>query len=193
TQVSDSKFCMVPVTEIPAVPEAPSVEEENPAPAPLGPKQPSSPSLPCAYSPAGEQPGGAGVLEPTPKRPHKVQSENELRLQLFRAPEFGLKAAARDALVEPYKSDYQSRASMGRKPVFGPVPLLLHMPSAAQLPVRGAPGCQLTPHNAAMLGVLSRKLHAYLDGFAPKDANGKRGDPTRVRAALRLERRGKPP
>jgi HEAT repeat protein len=40
---------------------------------------------------------------------------------------------------------------------------------------------------------MSRALHAYLEGLAPKDAAGKRGDLTRLRTALRQERRCKPP
>jgi HEAT repeat protein len=140
--------------------------------------------------PVSEPPAGDATIR---ERPREIHSEDGLRRQLYRAPEFGLKPAVRDALVESYKTSYQSNAVMGRKPSFDPSILLSRVPSARQLPLRGFPICQLTPDSAATLGVLSRALHAYLDGLAPKDANGKRGDPRQVRAALRLERRGKPP
>lgn len=128
-----------------------------------------------------------------PERPRPVASEYDLRYQLLRAPEVGLKPATRDRLVESYKTSFQSNAAMGRKPSFDPSILVKRMPTAGQLPLRGFPVCQLPPERAATLGVLSRALHAYLDGFAPRDATGKRGEPSRVREVLRAERRGKPP
>jgi len=128
-----------------------------------------------------------------PVRPNKLVSENDLRVQLHRAPEVGLKSSSRDKLVEVYKTNYQSNASMGRKPLFEPSILMKHVSSAQELPLRPFPNCQLNPISARTLGVLSRALHAYLDGLAPKDATGKRRDPSHVRSVLRQERRGKPP
>src|SRR5262249_2535438 len=128
-----------------------------------------------------------------PGRPHAVLSEKELHRQLQQAPEVGLKPSVRDALAEAYKTSYQSNTASARKPVFGPNTLVSRMPSVRELPLRGFPGCQLSPASAVTLGVHSRALHAYLDTLAPKDAAGKRGDPRLVRTALRQERRGKPP
>ena len=71
--------------------------------------------------------------------------------------------------------------------------LLHYFAKAIELPIRTAPGCQLGPKEAATLGALAPKLHAYLDFIAPKDETGKRRNPERVREALRQERRGKRP
>jgi hypothetical protein len=163
----------------------PTVDKEPEPPAPAAAPDPE-PETPQAPAPPAED---ATVRE----RPREIQSEDDLRRQLYWAPEFGLKPAVRDALVESYKTSYQSNAALGHKPSFDPSILLSRVPGARQLPLRGFPVCQLTQDSATTLGVLSRALHAYLDGLAPKDANGKRGDPGQVRAALRLERRGKPP
>jgi HEAT repeat protein len=129
----------------------------------------------------------------SPKRTRTILTEDELRRQLRHTPEFGLTTATRDALAESYKKNYQSNAALSRRPTFDPSILLSRLPSARELPIRGFPVCQLSADSAATLGVLARALHAYLDGLAPKDANGKRGDPIHVREVLRRERRGKPP
>ena len=167
----------------------PRVEDattEPPAPALV----PDPESQPVPAPPPEPPPAAAATA---PERPHAVISENDLRLQLHQAPEVGLKPSVRDALAEAYKTSYQSNAATGRKPIFGPSTLVSLMPSAQQLPLRGFPGCQLSPDSAVTLGVHSRALHAYLDALAPKDATGKRGDPRLVRETLRRERRGKPP
>jgi HEAT repeat protein len=140
--------------------------------------------------PPAEAPAAAATASVPPRA---VVSESDLRHQLQQAPEVGLKPSMRDALAEAYKTSYQSNATMGRKPVFGPNFLVSQMPSARQLPLRGFPICQLSPDGGVALGVHSRALHAYLNNLAPKDAYGNRDDPKLVRAALRQERRGKPP
>jgi HEAT repeat protein len=180
-----------PAADVPANPTVPPLEDQKPEPPAPAPAPVTDPEPRPVPAPTSEPPPAAAATNPG--RPRGVLSEDDLRLQLYRAPEFGLKPSVRDALVESYKKDYQSNASMGRKPVFGPNTLLSHLPSARQLPLRAFPICQLNRDSAVTLGVLSRALHAYLDALAPKDANGKRGDPRRVRAALRRERRGKPP
>jgi HEAT repeat protein len=171
-------------------PQATPIEDKDPdAPAPAGAPDPE-PEPPSAPVTTPEPPTADATSR---DRPRAILSEDDLRRQLYRAQEFGLKPAVRDALVESYKTRYQSNAAMGRKPSFDPSILLSRVPGARQMPVRGFPVCQLTPDSAATLGVLSRALHAYLDGLAPKDATGKRGNPIHVRDALRQERRGKPP
>jgi HEAT repeat protein len=194
-QVSDPVSDPAPAADVPAVPEVPSVEDEEADPMPPAPAPAPGPEKELDPEPIPEprpEPPAAVVAKP-PERPHKLLSENDLRLQLHRAPEFGLTPAVRDSLVVSYKADYQTNTAMSRRATFDPYTLLSHVPNARQLPIRQAPGCQLSPNEAATLGVLARKLHAYLDLIAPKDANGKRGDPVRLRAALRLERRGKRP
>ena len=169
--------------DVPAAPETLPVDDEKPdSPAPVSAPAPDAENRPVP-APTLEPPPAAMVT--APERPRKGLSENELRLQLYRAPEVGLKPSVRDNLAEAYKTSYQSNAASARKPVFGPSTLVKLMPSAQQLPLRGFPVCQLSPDGAVTLGVHSRALHAYLDALAPKDATGKRGDPKLVRAALR--------
>jgi HEAT repeat protein len=157
----------------------------------VAPPPPASEEARRTNSAPPPEPPATAMKAPEPRR--KIDSENELRRQLYQAPEFGLKPSVRDMLVEKYKSDYQSNAAMGRQPIFDASILLKQMPSVQQLPLRSFPGCQLPPESAVTLGVLSRALHVYLDGLAPKDAFGNRRDPNRLRSVLRQERRGKPP
>jgi hypothetical protein len=173
--------------DVPSAPKLPAAEDEKTDPAPSEPVRVPSPKKEPDPAPS------PAVTTKIPERHNKTQSVNDLRRQLDRAPEFGLTASMRDKLVELYKTNYQSNAAMGRKPVFDPSILLSRLPSASQLTVRSFPVCQLNLLDAEMLGVLSRKLHVYLDALAPKDAYGKRADPNRLRAALRKEWRGKPP
>jgi HEAT repeat protein len=106
----------------------------------------------------------------------------------------GLSPDTRAALVQSYKGDWYTTTKVGGLITFDPAILLRHLPKANRLPLRYAPECQLSAKEAATLGVLSPKLHAYLDLVAPKDlTTGQRADPTRLRDALRRERRGKRP
>jgi hypothetical protein len=120
-------------------------------------------------------------------------SEEDLRKQLAATPEFGLSQAARQALVKSYSELYKGSAGVNMTIKFDPFTLLHHFPQAAVLPIRSAANCQLGTKEAATLGVLAKKLHAYLDAIAPVDENGKRAKPTRLREVLRDERRGKRP
>jgi HEAT repeat protein len=175
----------------PPAPPAPPVQDEQPEILVSGPAPDVEPEPPATSEPTPEPLPAAESTSPGQPRPNL--SEDDLRRQLRRVPEFGLKPATRDALAESYKTAYQSNTAMGRKPSFDPGILLKRVPAAQQLPVRTFPVCQLPPDSAVTLGVLSRALHAYLDGLAPKDATGKRGNPIHVREVLRKERRGKPP
>src|SRR5262245_41287270 len=123
------------------------------APAPVDDEESPSKLMPKPETPA--------VAGKGPERPHKTFSENDLRVQRYRAPEVGLKSSSRDKLVEVYKTSYQSNASMGRRPVFDASLLIKHVASAQELPLRSFPNCQLNPVNARTLGVLSRSLHVY--------------------------------
>jgi HEAT repeat protein len=177
-----------PAAEIPTDLAAVAIEERKPEPP--APTQVPNSETQSDSSPRPEPPPAAGTA---PERPRTVLSESDLRRQLNLAPEIGLKPSMRDSLAEKYKTSYQSNAATGRKPFFGPNTLVAVMPSARELPLRGFPLCQLSPDGGVALGVFSRALHAYLNTLAPKDATGKRSDPTHVRTALRQERRGKPP
>jgi HEAT repeat protein len=137
--------------------------------------------------------GPAGADAPA-VAPGHTASENDLRKELARMPELGLTPTARQALADSYTRKYRDNASVGGTGIlFEPTTLLAHFPPASELPVRRAPRCQLSAKEAATLGVLSRKLHTYLDRIAPPDEDGKRKDANRLRDALRRERRGQRP
>ena len=168
----------------PPVADAPAADEEPEPIAPPVPDQKQQPELIAAPRAAPAK---------APVRPRKTLSEEELRLQLVTAPEFGLTQQARDALAAAYKKEYQTNTAMHQRAEFDPSILLEQFPRAAQLPIRPAHMCQLSPHEAATLGVLSRKLHAYLETIAPKDEKGKRDVRNLLRDVLQRERRGKRP
>src|SRR5262245_37756118 len=126
-----------------------------------------------------------------PVRRNKL-SEIELFKQLVDFPDFNLNLAARQGMVQAYAREYQTKSEMRMHGEFEPSILLRHFPAASQLPIRSGPSCQLSRNEAANLGVLAKKLHAYLDLIAPMDMNGKR-NPARLRNVLRQERRGKTP
>lgn len=160
-----------------------------------------APQLPSALVPAPDRrpetaPAVAPMLpvpEPTPHRPSGRVPEDSLRKELAAVPEFGLSPGARQALVQAYAAQYRSNTTIRMAIRFDPFTLLQHYPQAAELPIRSAANCQLGPDAARTLGVLARKLHAYLDLVAPKDADGKRKEPTQLREVLTRERRGNRP
>jgi HEAT repeat protein len=133
------------------------------------------------------------VQENASRRRRSDLSEDDLRKQLATAAEVGLPPRKLPALIRAYQVDFEGSTALSGRINFDPSILLKYFPQAEALPIRYAPGCQLGPKEAATLGVLARKLHAYLDLIAPLDQNGKRTEPNRLREALRQERRGKRP
>jgi HEAT repeat protein len=121
-------------------------------------------------------------------------SELALQKQLFDAKQFGLPESVRQPLVSDYMQHYRTASQLKSGAVaVDPFTMLNRFPKAIELQIRSVPRCQLGPKEAATLGVLARKLHAYLDIIAPMDNNGKRADPGHLRDQLRNERRGKRP
>jgi HEAT repeat protein len=121
-------------------------------------------------------------------------SELALQKQLIDMKQFGLPDSVRQPLVSDYMQEYRTAGQLksGAVPV-DPFTLLNRFPKAIELQIRSLPRCLLGPREAANLGVLARKLHAYLDLIAPMDNNGKRADPGPLRQQLRSERRGNRP
>jgi hypothetical protein len=149
------------------------------------------------FDPFGPLPA---ALVPMPAAPlpavvrQRVQvSEDKLRRQLADIPEVGLPNDARTAMVESYSKQYRTAASLFASYDFDPFTLLTYFPKAAELPIRFGRNCVLGPKEAAFLGVLGKKLHAYLDIIAPRDQDGKRIEPTKLRQVLQQERRGQRP
>jgi hypothetical protein len=193
--------------------------ESSPADVTLSPEAATQPDDAEAQLPMIESPSPqAAVAAPTPKKdgdpveappvaavpkepvpamaPRRLRSdvtEDDLRKQLVEAPEFGLSPAAKQALAQSYMAQYRSSASISMGVKFDPYTLQQHFPQAGELPIRSASACQLGSKEAATLGALAKKLHAYLDSIAPKDETGMRANPTRLRDVLREERRGKRP
>jgi HEAT repeat protein len=164
-------------------PDVPAIAEDDPE-ADEEQQPPVTAPAVAAKSPEPEKPA----------RPRlKELSEEELRKQLAAMPEFGLSQKTRQALVQSYSNLYKGNSGVSMSLKFDPFTLLHHFPDAAVLPVRSTANCQLPPKEAATLGVLAKKLHAYLDTIAPMDQDGKRAKPTRLREVLREERRGKRP
>jgi hypothetical protein len=121
-------------------------------------------------------------------------SELALQKQLIEMKQFGLPDSVRQPLVSDYMQQYRSAGQLksGIVPL-DPFTLLNRFPKAIELQIRSVPRCQLGLKEAITLGILARKLHAYLDIIAPMDNNGKRADPGPLRQQLQTERRGKRP
>jgi HEAT repeat protein len=198
--VADSATPPAPAPEPPAATSPPEdrTADAPPVADPPAPPVPPPPP-PAAPAPAKEKPEGARPPAEAPKPPAPAQSfprrlsdrtEDDLRNQLLAAPEFGVPLAVRQAMVRAYRTRYRTDATVTAAVTFDPFTLLQHFPPAAELPVRSGANCQLGAKEGATLGVLARKLHAYLDLIAPKDANGERTRPTQLREVLRQERRG---
>jgi HEAT repeat protein len=153
--------------------------------------------LPASPAPAPDKeakPGAAAVAPPPPASRRPELSEDDLRKQLAAVPEVRLPPSVVPTMIRSYKTDFTTSNNLSGQINFDPFILLKYFPRAAELPVRSAPGCQLSQREAVTLGVLAKKLHAYLDLIAPKDpTTGKRAEPTQLRAALRQERRGQRP
>ncbi|HMF15132.1 MAG TPA: HEAT repeat domain-containing protein, partial [Gemmataceae bacterium] len=119
------------------------------------------------------------------KRRH-LYTEDELREQLARAPEVGLTRGNLKTMADTYEATAFMGAIDNQPGV-----LLQVRPDMARLPMRPSTAMQNDAASAAILGVLSKKLHAYVDGATPKDAHGERIDPVLLRQILREERYGK--
>src|SRR5262249_33438771 len=116
-------------------------------------------------------------------------SEDELRELLAKVPEIGLTPNNITALGTGYQREFQ--VGMDRK--FEPTTLLRVRPALAELPVRYGSTCRLESGPAATLQALSRKLKAYVEAATPRDAEGNRPDPAKLREILREEtRKGRP-
>jgi HEAT repeat protein len=130
---------------------------------------------------------------PVPLRPIKRRhnwSEPDLRKQLAQAPEirsFTLDSMA--ALVKGYQEGMKFSGGDWNN-ALEPTCLLRQRPDLANLPVRAGSASRLNRRAAAILEILSKKLHAYVDNTIKDPANGL-PDPSQLRETLRSEKRGK--
>jgi HEAT repeat protein len=131
------------------------------------------------------------ALKPQARQPGKLKRrrvviEDNLRDQLAQMPEMGLTRANSKTLAKTYEANARLTANE-----INPGLVLQVRPDLATLPLRPGSARQLLPADAATLGRLSRKLHAYVDNATPKDALGQRLDPVLLRDILRGEKYGK--
>jgi HEAT repeat protein len=121
------------------------------------------------------------------------QTEEELRKQLGRVPEVGLRPDELPTLIRNYETTFRTFFDVHGEVSLQPTVLLHLRPDLARLPVRSGSACQISPRAAATLTVLSRKLRAYAEKAVPKDDEYHRPDPALLLQILREERRGKRP
>jgi HEAT repeat protein len=120
-------------------------------------------------------------------------TEEILRDQLALAPEVGIGRAG-PLLVREYTARTKANLAVsGEGGLTDASVLRATLPAVATLPLRPGSQVQINPKAAATLGLLSRKLHAYLDTAAPATPDGRRPSPEVVAQALRREKRGKRP
>src|SRR5262245_47865167 len=172
-----------------------AADDDAPPPPKNDPPKPEpAPDLkPKADDPAPKPPAPP-VPPPPSSRQYKGPSEFELLRQLSYTQDVGLTPLARQQMASAYQTDYQASARLAMRPMIEPSTLLSYFPDAKQLPLRGALTCQLPPKEAETLGILSKKLHLYINLIAPFDPKtGKRQEPVKLREVLRAERRGKRP
>jgi hypothetical protein len=169
-----------PEPSVPEVPRGPALDDA-PEPVPEEAARPGPPAAVAAAPPANAAP-------PRLWRPRNF-TEFDLRDQLSRVPEVGLTGADVVPLVQGYHAQFQQVGG----PNFEPGALLAQRPDLGELPVRSGKACHISDKAAAELQLLSQKLHAHLDRFAPKDLAGKRITTEVLRMALNAEQRGKQP
>jgi HEAT repeat protein len=188
----DSLRVTPPPSEERAAAPAPPTAEPPPAPPSPPPDEESKPepAVPPAAAPAPPVPAAPAKAPPARRA---SLPEDQLRKQLLAAPEFRLSPSRVPALVRAYRAQYANHAALSGYINFDPYTLLRYFPEVGMLPLRPAADAQLGTKEARTLGILARKLHAYLDVIAPKDRNGQRQNPTVLRETLRRERRGQRP
>jgi HEAT repeat protein len=120
-------------------------------------------------------------------------SEGQLAAQLAGVPDVGLGQSAQrvlKALTGSMKGTLKLNGD-GRAADNGA--LFGVRPDLASLPFRSGPGAQASGRAAVYLALLSRKLNAYVDALAPRQADGTRTSPKNLEAVLTNEKRGKRP
>jgi hypothetical protein len=146
--------------------------------------------------PLAGQPPAVAAIKPAAKDVFKwrdTATEGDLRGQLALAPEVSIGRAG-PKLVRGYSSRTKMNLAVTGEGGLTDAGVLREvLPAVATLPLRLGTQAQLSPKAAATLGLLSQKLHAYLDTAAPAGPDGRRPPPGVVAEALRREKRGQRP
>jgi hypothetical protein len=135
-----------------------------------------------------------------PARPAKaafqrrnLTNEDQLRLQLAGAVKVGLGKSGVSLYERYVKHGRRNDGTAGSKGVADATALLRLRPDLATLGLRDGPRSMLPPKAAAELGVLSRKMRAYLQLIAPVGLDGQTRDLVALRDRLRADMRGRKP
>jgi hypothetical protein len=126
---------------------------------------------------------------PILKRRDKA-SEDDLRRELRRVPEIGLRAADLGPLLLRYETDYKNTFQVTAGVDLDPSSLLAIRPDFGRLPMGFR---RIDGNAAAILARLSNKLRFYLAKAAPPDDRNKRPNPVLLRELMRVEQRGSRP
>jgi HEAT repeat protein len=143
---------------------------------------------PLAAGPDRDLPPAPAESKPVLKRRQPL-GEEELLRQLAAAPEMGLTPQNISAVVQRFAVVFQ--ASGGTN--FEPKTVLSIRPDLMMLPMRDGVFSRLSLPAAVNLQVLSQKLHHFLKLAMPRDLQGNRPDPQKLREVMRAERRGPRP
>jgi hypothetical protein len=137
----------------------------------------------------------AGAVDDASFKRRDQRSAEDLLQMLDDVPVIGLGKSAQTVL-----NAYTARIRREKQqlagtffPIVDASPLLEIRPDFINLSLRLGDSSMVGRRSAVTLGVLSRKLHKYLDTDAPIDENGRRPELQRLCAALQTEMRGKKP
>jgi hypothetical protein len=141
-----------------------------------------------------QPPAEMGPMPPPPFKRRRTMSEIALRHELSYFKEVRpLTLETIEAMIQTYRTDYQSKGQTAANIDWNPSVLLRIRPDLRYLPVRSGGAVQLDDRAARTLGLLSRKLRGLLDRVVPKDGNDKRPDPVLLTETLKEERKGNRP
>ncbi len=168
----------------------PALEEE----ADETPAEEPPPPLPVLHAPAVE-PGRLHMPAPVPEGPPRRNraSEQDLLRQLALAEEVALGKSGANLYESYVRHIARNGDKSGSKGVADHSVLMRLRPDLARLGLRDGPSSMLPGKAAAELGVLSRKLRAYLQATAPSWPNSTERDLVALRERMRADLRGKRP
>jgi hypothetical protein len=167
----------LPVASPPVVAAKPSAEQESP---PAPPPQVAA-APPPTPSEAESEPLPVNPVEQVaatrPFKRMKDRTDEELRLQLLKAPEVGLDFQTSMTLASMSRQQRQNR---DLTPTF----LMKRRPDLALLPFRMGDECHLGKEAADNLHTLSLKLRGCVQASTPNDGIEVRPDPDKLRTFL---------
>jgi hypothetical protein len=191
TPEQDGDDSALPATDEPA-PSRPERSADKLPTRSDDPDEPLSlpPSITARPEPRDEKP--APAASPVARR--KTAGEPELIQDLAAAPEVGLGGTGPAVFTSYVSSIKEHLQRQGSPRLADPTPMIRTRPDLRDLPLRTGAACQLNAREGENLGILSRKLHVYLDVTASPDGIP-RSETTAdlLRQALVSDKRGQRP